>query len=866
MAPNEPAATNQRQETCPKKRFIHGLKEFAAEIAARPDFGEAVIMSRRWYGTFESETQALAHRFGPAKEPIAPHRAVLVQDRFVSWQYRKEKGRKEHSIKWRPCCRRCGDWHLRAPSYCPSHTICESSAPAAAANKDARGASDTRNEQDQRLAVRKAVRILNGNPHRVTDLSYPPTELGFDIPRFLTAKRVFKKAPPARLDLGPAAVPRMVSADQQRAISDLKLTAEQAAAVLKVLAADALVVSDPTTSAAPPVVPPLPAPAAESTATTPLDQILALFARCRKPGTALNQFVGRAMARWDAEEDDGDEWELKDVDDRDDETATATATLEVPPLAGVTSRGGKSRKGARTTSARRDHGAAREGHRPKLSMLALLRPAGPYPILPPERMYARVTDSPRDARTRGAFYDVDGVLCRLIYPNFVRYCWRHVRVGSNCGACGGKNECRHGKIRRFCSDPTCGGGQSLCQEHGKDKYNCALCRGAPICRNHGNGCDRGGHEAFDWYCGWCFRKTDKVRAGRAWRGAKERFVASAVYRHVAARYPGMVVIHDEPVERGRCIRRPDLLFLADRFRLIVEIDEHAHNAYDQEDEMLRVLEIQDALGLPTIVLRINVDGFRRASGESVKSPFHSRDLDAHGLPILREGSAAAADWSARIERLLARIDAILTANAPHDSVTVEWLNYDGDCGRGRGRLFVLHDDDSVSLGAPGSLQLTKFVASSGNKYPTASCPDQAKLDQEDDELEYQGDDEEEEEEDYDGVTSGSSQVGYEDEDELESAISLAGYYGGDDDDEEEEDTDADQYELEMVESKEVDEIDVAKSLSAAAVGSRGIKRSASDAVADGGDEDAPHRPAKRVLTRAAQKRQQQQQQQQQAEE
>lgn len=71
---------------------------------------------------------------------------------------------------------------------------------------------------------------------------------------------------------------------------------------------------------------------------------------------------------------------------------------------------------------------------------------------------------------------------------------------------------------------------------------------------------------------------------------------------------GYSFIHNKRVVAGDCNYMPDILFICDRHCLIVEIDEHQHGSYNQED--YRMIRIQQALKKPCVFIRFNPDAFR----------------------------------------------------------------------------------------------------------------------------------------------------------------------------------------------------------------------------------------------------------------
>ena len=81
--------------------------------------------------------------------------------------------------------------------------------------------------------------------------------------------------------------------------------------------------------------------------------------------------------------------------------------------------------------------------------------------------------------------------------------------------------------------------------------------------------------------------------------------------------------HDRMVERGACVKyRPDFLIYVNGgvYALVLEVDERQHGNY--ECELVRMLNIAQALGVPTVFLRFNPDAYEPKAGKAV--PLASR--------------------------------------------------------------------------------------------------------------------------------------------------------------------------------------------------------------------------------------------------
>jgi hypothetical protein len=56
-------------------------------------------------------------------------------------------------------------------------------------------------------------------------------------------------------------------------------------------------------------------------------------------------------------------------------------------------------------------------------------------------------------------------------------------------------------------------------------------------------------------------------------------------------------------------KRPDLIYDCETHHLVVDIDEHQHDSYDRACEIIRMIEICQAVGMPVIFIRYNPDNY-----------------------------------------------------------------------------------------------------------------------------------------------------------------------------------------------------------------------------------------------------------------
>ena len=77
--------------------------------------------------------------------------------------------------------------------------------------------------------------------------------------------------------------------------------------------------------------------------------------------------------------------------------------------------------------------------------------------------------------------------------------------------------------------------------------------------------------------------------------------------------------HDRIVEGGACVRtRPDFVFDAGTHMVCLEVDENQHRSYACLCEQQRMVNLSQALGMQTLFIRFNPDGFKGASGKPAR--------------------------------------------------------------------------------------------------------------------------------------------------------------------------------------------------------------------------------------------------------
>ena len=78
------------------------------------------------------------------------------------------------------------------------------------------------------------------------------------------------------------------------------------------------------------------------------------------------------------------------------------------------------------------------------------------------------------------------------------------------------------------------------------------------------------------------------------------------------------ISHDRIIDGGACEKyRPDFVFDATTHMVVLEVDENQHKSYACLCEQQRMVNISQALGMPTLFIRYNPDGFTNMANNPV---------------------------------------------------------------------------------------------------------------------------------------------------------------------------------------------------------------------------------------------------------
>jgi len=250
---------------------------------------------------------------------------------------------------------------------------------------------------------------------------------------------------------------------------------------------------------------------------------------------------------------------------------------------------------------------------------------------------------------------IDKDQCRICSP--VAFCPCD-RAKDACIKCNGSQICKHNKRKTICVH--CNGGY-LCK-HGKQKQECKNCGGVNYCacnilkkyciEHGGNGlcvkCKINyGRKRFRSHCTICFKidfPNEHKLIAKATKVKEHEVVKS-----IKLKFPSLTIVHDKIIKNSNSLKRPDIFIDMGLYVIIVEIDEHKHCSYNNENEKIRILEIKNSITPKSlIVIRFNPDSYVNKHGERIKSCW---DYGQDGLIVTK-----IEDWDYRLECLFNEID------------------------------------------------------------------------------------------------------------------------------------------------------------------------------------------------------------------
>lgn len=187
----------------------------------------------------------------------------------------------------------------------------------------------------------------------------------------------------------------------------------------------------------------------------------------------------------------------------------------------------------------------------------------------------------------------------------------HQKLKSKCKECLKKQKnykCIHKKRKSRCKIKGCGTKSEICI-HEKQKDTCKICspNSNAFCKN----CRlfrvtiRSNH-----LCSYCNPN----------RKSKGKTKELKLKQWIDEKFPQYPMIHNKMSKQSDVCERyfPDFVFDRGYFMIVLECDEYAHQQYPRNCEIVRMNNIQDDFGLPTVFIRWNPDLKNVSMNEKLK--------------------------------------------------------------------------------------------------------------------------------------------------------------------------------------------------------------------------------------------------------
>ena len=173
----------------------------------------------------------------------------------------------------------------------------------------------------------------------------------------------------------------------------------------------------------------------------------------------------------------------------------------------------------------------------------------------------------------------------------------HEIIKNKCEMCRGKDVCRHSRKRVRCAACI---GRSFCIHFNYYK-KCNKCNNARKCSTVG--CEKVLRAYSEKYCLLCQveKYPDEFKNAKK---TKETIIASEIVK----KFKSENWVMNKTIDSSLSLRRPDMFLEMDDKILIIEIDEHGHRWYTDEDKRLEEIT-EDINGKPMIVIRFNPDAY-----------------------------------------------------------------------------------------------------------------------------------------------------------------------------------------------------------------------------------------------------------------
>ncbi len=107
------------------------------------------------------------------------------------------------------------------------------------------------------------------------------------------------------------------------------------------------------------------------------------------------------------------------------------------------------------------------------------------------------------------------------------------------------------------------------------------------------------------------------------RGFKEQTIVTDLDQYLKTEHQ-IDIIHNQKIQGGSSIRRPDILINLPTYSIIIEIDERQHQTYQyKNDAKQRLIDIQNDLNnKPLVIIRFNPDSYKDSNNINKRSLFN----------------------------------------------------------------------------------------------------------------------------------------------------------------------------------------------------------------------------------------------------
>ena len=124
------------------------------------------------------------------------------------------------------------------------------------------------------------------------------------------------------------------------------------------------------------------------------------------------------------------------------------------------------------------------------------------------------------------------------------------------------------------------------------------------------------------------------------------------------------ISHDKLVDHGECVRyRPDFVFDAGTHFVVLEVDENQHMSYSCDCEQQRMVNLSQAIGMPTVFVRYNPDGYKAVNNSRPVRAREREDSLCKWLSYIMKPEASPANRGSFCDVLYLYYDGYAAENA-----------------------------------------------------------------------------------------------------------------------------------------------------------------------------------------------------------